>query len=234
MAARSRDDRSGSWRPVGAMTTRAAAGQATPGHAEADRAQALVARLARGLAERPGVAADPEPAVRRAAVALVLRPAGGDALELLFIKRAEHGGDPWSGHVAFPGGRWEAGDETLEDTAVRETWEETAVGLRRDGRVLGVLDDLRPRTPTLPPIVVRPYVAVVDPAVRVVPNPEVAAAFWVPLAVLLPPEACVSSTVRTRGAEWSVPSFRHGEHVIWGMTERLLQQLLTRVREAAE
>ena len=70
------------------------------------------------------------PPARRAAVALVLRGPGdasGDGaegpIELLFVKRAEWEGDPWSGHVAFPGGRHEPQDETLWDTAARETHE---------------------------------------------------------------------------------------------------------------
>ena len=49
-----------------------------------------------------------EPTNARAAVALVFRE-GRDGLELLFIKRAEHERDPWSGHIGFPGGRSEPG-----------------------------------------------------------------------------------------------------------------------------
>ena len=62
-----------------------------------------------------------------AAVALVLRPGTG-GLEALFIKRAEHPDDPWSGHVGLPGGRAEDSDPGLVHTAVRETEEE--IGLR--------------------------------------------------------------------------------------------------------
>ncbi len=97
------------------------------------------------------------------------------------IKRAEFEGDPWSGQIALPGGRREEGDATLEETALRETFEETAIDVRAaGGGVLGTLDEVYPRTPVLPPIVVRPYVAVVPPNVSVVPSHEVAEAFWVP------------------------------------------------------
>ncbi|HXB54963.1 MAG TPA: CoA pyrophosphatase, partial [Vicinamibacteria bacterium] len=61
----------------------------------------------RALALRPPTQVA-EPAASRAAVALILREAAR-GLELLFIRRAEHDGDPWSGQVGFPGGRAEPG-----------------------------------------------------------------------------------------------------------------------------
>ena len=112
-------------------------------------------RLGRGLAERPGKPIEAEPLMRWAAIALVIRPQPAEP-ELLMIKRAEIEGDPWSGHIACPGGRAEPGDRDLEHTAIRETWEETGIDLARDGKILGTLDDVSPRTPVLPPIVIRP------------------------------------------------------------------------------
>jgi 8-oxo-dGTP pyrophosphatase MutT (NUDIX family) len=192
-----------------------------------------LAELAERLASRtPGEVADgarPEELGARAAVAVVLRErADGDedgGLELLLIKRAEHERDPWSGHVALPGGREEAGDRTLEDTAVRETLEETGLDLRRDGRILGALDELHPRSAPVP-ILVRPYVASVQGHAPLTLSDEVAAAFWVPLSTLTAPGASVESTVVARGRPRQVPSFRHGEYVVWGMTERILRNLV--------
>ena len=196
----------------------------------AGAAHATLARLATTLEGRPGAIVESEHPVRRAAVALVLRAGLDDALELLFIKRAEYAGDPWSGHIAFPGGRHEPTDRSLEETAVRETREELALDLRAHGRVLGTLDDLHPRTASLPPIVVRPYVAVAAPDVTLVPSSEVALAFWVPLATLQAPDATVESTIELQsGVRWRVPSFVHQGHTIWGMTERILRQLLDRL-----
>ena len=191
-----------------------------------------VRRLRAALAARPGVRIDASDGLRRlAAIALVLRPGFGptDAAdpELLMIKRAEAEGDPWSGHVACPGGRMEPGDHDLEQTAVRETWEETGVDLARDGRVLGALDDISPRTPTLPPIIVRPYVAVVRPELEIVQSSEVAEAFWVPLAALRERAAWGTAMVPVRGAgERQVSAFRHGAYTVWGLTERVLRQFL--------
>jgi len=163
---------------------------------------------------------------RLAAVALLLRPGPSDALELLLVKRAEWEGDPWSGHVALPGGRRENVDATLEDTAVRETAEEIALDVRRRGVVLGTLDDLSPRTPTLPPIIVRPYVFAVERDVEVTPSPELQAAFWISLAQLRDPALRAEATVVVRGVERRVPSFRFGDYTVWGMTERILLSLL--------
>jgi len=168
---------------------------------------------------------------RRAAVTVVLRePVDGAAaaLELLLIKRAEHDGDPWSGHIALPGGREEVDDRSLEDTAVRETFEETGLDLRRDGRILGALDELHPRSAPVP-VLVRPYVACLDGEPPLTLSDEVASAFWVPLTTFTAPGATVESTVRTRGEMRRVPGFRHGEYIVWGMTERILRNLVTLV-----
>ena len=77
----------------------------------------------------------------RAAVAVVLRAGEDRRPEVLFIKRAQHPGDPWSGHMAFPGGRIDLTDATIQSAAERETLEE--VGLSLDAaESLGRLDDL--------------------------------------------------------------------------------------------
>lgn len=187
-----------------------------------------VRRLRAALARRPGVAIDAGDATRRlAAIALVLRPDPVGDPELLMIKRAEAERDPWSGHVACPGGRMEPGDHDLEQTAIRETWEETGVDLARDGRVLGALDDISPRTPVLPPIIIRPFVAVVKPDVEIVESSEVAEAFWVPLAALRERAAWGTALVPIRDhGEREVAVFRHGVYTVWGLTERVLRQFL--------
>jgi 8-oxo-dGTP pyrophosphatase MutT (NUDIX family) len=185
----------------------------------------LIDRLAAALAERPGRAATFEGTPARAAVAVVFRVGADGAPELLLILRAEREGDPWSGHVALPGGRRQPEDATLQDTAVRETLEETSVDLGAHGAVLGTLDELHPRTPTLPPIVVTPFVFTVAPDVEPTANEEVAEAFWVPWSALVDPAVSRDSTVRVRGAEWRVPSYVLGRHVVWGMTERILRNL---------
>src|SRR5687767_5021478 len=90
---------------------------------------------------------DPAPGaaeILQAAVALVVR--AGEQLDVLLIKRAKRDGDPWSGHMALPGGRRDASDESLLDTAVRETEEETGVELQSRVVHLGRLEEVRPQS----------------------------------------------------------------------------------------
>ena len=165
--------------------------------------------------------------VRRAAVALIFRLGTEERVELLLIKRAEYQSDPWSGQIAFPGGREEPGDSSLAETAARETREETGIDLSRDGMILGRLDDLRPRTVRLPAIVVRPFVAILDRNEPLELSPEVALAFWIPFGALAHTESWQEDTVTARGVQVNARVFRHQDHVVWGMTERIMTQLLT-------
>jgi 8-oxo-dGTP pyrophosphatase MutT (NUDIX family) len=190
-------------------------------------------RLRRALAERPGSLASDDGSPRRAAVAVVLRQTDERRIELLLIKRSERADDPWSGHVALPGGRFDPEDATLQDTAVRETREETGVDLAVDGLVLGTLDELRPRTPSLPPIIVTPYVAIVRPDVSIHTSDEVAAAFWVTLDSLADPASTMEAEVTARGNTWRVPSYQVSGYTVWGMTERILRNLIGLLADSA-
>lgn len=196
-----------------------------------------IARLGQALTQRTAatVALGPDEHPLRAAVALVLRSGDAGELELLLIKRADYEGDPWSGHVALPGGRQEPDDLSLERTAIRETWEETAIDIEREGAIIGVLDEVSPRTPTVRRVVVRPFVAAVVPDVAIVESPEVAAAFWVPLSALRETAAWITAEVVAHGQSLTVPAFTHGEYVVWGLTERILRGFLDLLdREAGD
>ena len=167
---------------------------------------------------RPQVADAPD--ARPAAVALVLLQ-GRQGLEILLIRRAERADDPWSGHIALPGGRYDGGDRDLEATAIRETREETGVDLSGAER-LGVLDDLYPRTPALPPVVVRPFVFALARRSPLVPSDEVQRAFWLPLVRLSEPGVRREVTLTLRGAVRVLPAYVVDDEMIWGMTERIL------------
>jgi 8-oxo-dGTP pyrophosphatase MutT (NUDIX family) len=185
-----------------------------------------IVKLRSALDLHRGLGADKEEGVRRAAVALIIRAGDSGAPELLFIKRSEYPADPWSGQVAFPGGREEAADPTLADTAIRETREETGIDLVRDGTVIGTLDDLRPNTVRLPAVIVRPYVVLLNRFEPLVLSDEVALAFWVPLEAFKDAPAWRDTDVLARGVQMNRRAFHHQGQVIWGMTERILAQLL--------
>jgi 8-oxo-dGTP pyrophosphatase MutT (NUDIX family) len=161
-----------------------------------------------------------------AAVAVVLVP---DPDAVLLIRRAERTGDPWSGHMALPGGRREPADADLAATAIRETAEEVGVDLLRSA-LLGSLDDVVPRTPTLPPIAVRPYVFGLSRRPALTPNPEVAAARWVPLDHLLHPGNYHPVRIQIRGEDREFPAYQLEDAMVWGMTERVITGLLAQVR----
>ena len=162
----------------------------------------------------------------KAAVAVILSP---DPDSILLIRRAEREGDRWSGQIAFPGGRWSPGDADLAATARRETREEVGLDLEAEP-VLATLDDLAPRTPVLPPIVVRPYVFAVRAPSPLRPNSEVAGAWWVPLDTLLEPDLLRPMEYERYGTLVRGSGY-HLEHgILWGMTERILTPLLDLLR----
>jgi len=148
--------------------------------------------------------------------------------EIFFIQRAHYETDPWSGQVAFPGGREETGDLSLSFTAIRETWEETAIDISRNGEVIGQLDDLRPRVVRLPAVIVRPFVALIDAnATTPILSHEVADSFWVPLTTLRDDTGWRDTIVTAGGIEFNRRAFHHGGFVVWGMTERILSDFLS-------
>jgi len=175
------------------------------------------------LAERTPGRVRIEPPLRAAAVALVLAPNAEERAALLFIKRAEHPKDPWSGQMALPGGRHDVTDPDLLATAVRETEEETGLQLAPDALV-GELDDLRPVSPHLPPLVVRPFVFAIPRVPALHLSNEVALSLWVPIDQLRNLRA--RERVHVRGLSLDVPGYRVGPHFIWGMTERIVTPFL--------
>jgi 8-oxo-dGTP pyrophosphatase MutT (NUDIX family) len=176
-----------------------------------------------------------EEGMTHAAVTLLLRPAGGDAggdaagdsAEILFIKRAERAGDPWSGHLAFPGGRAEKQDATLLDLAMREAAEEVGIDARHGGRLLGRLRTVRPLSTRIPSITVTPFVALAPQgAIPRLQAAEVEEAFWMPLGELR--RTGRSAVVRWEATDGTreLPAFPSPKGPIWGITERILSQFL--------
>jgi 8-oxo-dGTP pyrophosphatase MutT (NUDIX family) len=158
---------------------------------------------------------------RRAAVALVLRD-GPTGVELLFIRRAEHPEDPWSGQMAFPGGRSEPGDADLLATAVRETAEEIGVDLSREGEYLGSLDEVRAMARLRPvDLAITPFVFRLRGDVALSPNHEVRSTHWIPLEELVREDRRSVMDYAYQGSTLQFPCLRVEDVVIWGLTYRM-------------
>ena len=164
----------------------------------------------------------------RAAVALVLRD-GPVGVELLFIRRAEHPEDPWSGQMAFPGGRSEPGDADALATAVRETEEEIGVDLSREAEYLGALDEVRAMARLRPvDLAIAPFVFRLRGDADLRPNHEVRSVHWIPLDELVREERRSMMDYAYQGSTLQFPCLRIDEVVIWGLTYRMFQGLQER------
>lgn len=182
-------------------------------------------RLRTLLGERPTWRVIRREGGREAAVGVIMRNPADP--EILLIKRAERVGDPWSGHMAFPGGNRSSSDADLAETFVRETREETGIELAPASSILGALDLVAPVSPRLPPIYITPFVAVVPPATRAVPDRrEVVDAFWIPLEFLRDERNAHDFLYESDVLRRTFPAVKFGDHVIWGLTHRILSQFL--------
>jgi 8-oxo-dGTP pyrophosphatase MutT (NUDIX family) len=177
-----------------------------------------------------------EPVSSRAAVALILRDGPG-GLELLFIRRAEHDGDPWSGQMAFPGGRAEPDDLDPRSTAVRETCEEIGVDLALAGEYLGPLDEVRAMARMRPmDLAIQPFVFHLREPAALVLSAEVSGVHWLPLDELLGDRWLSTMEYVWQGATLTFPCLRYEDLVIWGLTFRMFTSFrdLVRSRRAGD
>jgi 8-oxo-dGTP pyrophosphatase MutT (NUDIX family) len=165
-----------------------------------------------------------ETVASRAAVAVILRD-GSLGFEVLFIRRAEHDGDPWSGQMGFPGGRAEPGED-LGATAIRETREETGIPLDRDGHLLGRLDEVRAMARMQPmDLAITPFVFRLREPAATVLSEEVRSLHWLQLDDLLAPAAQSTMEYDYQGAKLQFPCLRKDGLVIWGLTYRMFTNL---------
>lgn len=164
---------------------------------------------------------------RQAAVAVILKPRSDD-VDILFIKRAETPGDPWSGHMAFPGGHRDPEDADLCSAAVRETWEEIGVDLNQ-ADYLGALDHQQALPAALPlRMLIAPHVFELkhQPSFRI--NHEVAEVVWGSLRAMVSGE-CHQTEIRTIVTGPTVFNGYRLEagHFVWGLTYRMLKSLFS-------
>ena len=164
---------------------------------------------------------------REAAVAVILREQPDD-VDILFIQRAEKRGDPWSGHMAFPGGHCEPTDPDNRTAAERETLEE--IGLDLSGAAyLGPLDQQRamPRGRFLD-MIIEPHVWVLDHDPIFTPNFEVQEVVWTALSPLARNLLHATETRPMAGTPTTFNGYRlERGHFVWGLTYRMLKSLFT-------
>lgn len=174
---------------------------------------------------------DTKPVRMCASVAVVLREVGTD-LEALFIRRAEHDADPWSGHLAFPGGRLDAEDANARCTAERETIEELGVDLAdsNHARCLGRLSDVLGHAES---IRVSAYVYGIsgNPSLRL--NHEIREAFWTPLHHCTDPRRQSVREFSYLDRSMPLPTIRLLEDddapVLWGITYKFMDDLMSTI-----
>jgi len=151
-----------------------------------------------------------------AAVSILLRFEGRD-LKLLLVKRAENPSDPWSGDMAFPGGKRHAMDGDLWETVVRETLEETGVELC-DCRFLGTLDIATSNV--APTLGVLPFVFFCEETPEIRLSGELVSYIWVSIEQLRRSKGIIPVKQGT------APAYGMEGEVVWGLTYRMLESLL--------
>jgi 8-oxo-dGTP pyrophosphatase MutT (NUDIX family) len=186
--------------------------------------RALVKEVAASQEETLGA----EPERRIAAVALVFSPTE-EGLSVCMIRRAEHPDDPWSGHMAFPGGRREVDDVDSLGTAIRETNEEIGVSLSRE-QCLGALKPVFvPVSLGVGAMTIEAFVFGLDSPLSPTGNAEVAAVYQFPLTQLLTPEGRGNFEYKHRGGTVTLQCLDLQECRIWGLSLRILDYLLEKL-----
>ncbi|MBT3604573.1 MAG: CoA pyrophosphatase, partial [Candidatus Latescibacteria bacterium] len=156
---------------------------------------------------------------KQAAVAVILHPTHED-LQILFIERAAHPKDPWSGHIAFPGGTIEPEDTNLQQTAERETQEELSLDLSNTN-FLGQLDDV---TGATLPVQVSAYVYAINNLPQLCPNEEVCEVFWASYHDITDSARLQTLQLKNWHPLKEVPAIDllgPNRPVLWGLTYRL-------------
>lgn len=169
----------------------------------------------------------PQTNTRQAAVAIILREHDSGS-EILFIRRSKMPGDPWSGHMAFPGGHLDPEDKDLRAAAMRETWEEVGLDLKR-ADYLGAVDQQRamPGGRRLN-MLIAPHVFAINGDPTFATNYEVAEVVWTPLAPLVSGERHGTQTKPMAGKPTVFNGYRlERGHFVWGLTYRMLKSFFS-------
>lgn len=163
----------------------------------------------------------------RAGVSIILRQNKVSGLDILLIKRAERSGDPWSGDMAFPGGKMSSGDPSVYHTALREMREE--IGLEADNlKPLGRLSDQMTKTHSgFRPMIISSFIFELNQDADFTLNHEVAEIVWVPFKLFSTPTHRKNMIWKVRGMKINLPCYWFENKRIWGLTLRILDELVS-------
>ena len=171
-----------------------------------------------------------EPRSGRAAVAIMVRE-GQEATELLMIRRATREGDPWSGHMGFPGGRRDPQDRSNFSCALRETEEELGVDLSLWGAPLGELSDVNTGwRKDRPEMLVTPFIFSVSELPELTPNDEVDDVVWVPLHFLMDEGNREPLEWEWKGQKMETDSYLYDCYRIWGLSLMMIDEMMGLLR----
>ena len=190
----------------------------------------LTQQLRRGLQGFVKQDAGFEPRSGRAAVAIMVRE-GQEATELLMIRRATREGDPWSGHMGFPGGRRDPEDPSNFSCALRETEEELGVDLSRWGAPLGELSDVNTGwRKDRPEMLVTPFIFSVSELPELTPYDEVDDVVWVPLHFLMDEGNREPLEWEWKGQKMETDSYLYDCYRIWGLSLMMIDEMMGLLR----
>lgn len=149
---------------------------------------------------------------------------------LLYIQRSVHEKDRHSGQVAFAGGKYEEGDDSLTCTALREAHEEIGINPEHV-MVLGELN----KHHSISHFQITPVVATLPwPYQLTLQHTEVAATFTIPLRWLADPANHTTKPRNFNGKEVPVVYFKkYNNYLLWGATARMTLSLLDRLQTPA-
>lgn len=165
-------------------------------------------------------------ALKRSSVVLLFRE-GSKGAEVLMMKRAERKGDPWSGHMAFPGGRQDLGDASIFATAVREVREEMGFDIEAVADHPLRLSDIHATGKgRLQPMVVTPFVMFAHSDMTITPNYEVADYVWIPLRHFMLPGNRETFDMNYGGVNYTLPCYYYKQFKVWGMSLMMLDELI--------
>lgn len=168
----------------------------------------------------------------RSAVATVLHIDSNGRPEVLLMQRACRDGDPWSGHICYPGGRMQIEDASAQETAEREMLEELGINIHQTGTLVARLSDVVTREHSrVRPMVVTPYVYLVDKKPAASTSSEAISSFWCPLEFF-------HDTNNRQRMTWtigksrlsvplSMPCYYYENMRIWGLTLLMLDELVS-------